>query len=91
MLGGKQPQAPSDPQSSRGCSDGSFDTMPSGHWDTLVTHMASPHVWAPHPRRETLVISGSLAFYPASHGASIAEFIPNLPAHPHPLPASPAG
>lgn len=34
-----------------------------------------PHVWAPHPRGETLVISGSLAFHPASQGAAL--FIPN--------------
>lgn len=33
-------------------------------------------------RRKTLVMSGSLAFYPASQGAAL--FIHNLPAHPHP-------
>lgn len=82
VLSGKEPQAHSDPQSSYGWSDGSFHTRLSGHWDTLVTHMASPHVWARHPRRETLVISGSLAFYPASQGAAL--FIHNLYAHPHP-------
>lgn len=89
VSGGKQPQAHSDPQSSHGWSDGSFHTTPGGHCDTLVTHTASPRVWAPHPRRETLVISGSLAFYPASQGATL--FIHNLPAHRQPPAARPRG
>lgn len=40
--GGKQPQAHGDPQSCHGCSPGSSATAPGGHWDTLVTHKASP-------------------------------------------------
>lgn len=51
-----------------------------------------PQVWAPHPHSETLVISGSVAFYPASHGALIALFIPQPPcASSPPFPDKPRG
>lgn len=66
-------------------------TVP-GSAGTCLSLTLLPPVWAPHRRRETLVISGSLAFYPASHGALIALFTPQPPcASSPPFPDKPCG
>lgn len=84
VSGGKQPRARSAPQSSRGWSHGSFPTSPAGT-ATRLSLTGLPPSLGTSARRKTLVMSGSLAFYPASQGAAL--FIHNLPAHPHPAAA----
>lgn len=80
MLGGKQPHARSDPQSSCAGPMSHPSPCPRALGHACHSHVC-PQALGTSPLQRVPFMSGTRAFYPISHGAVMALFIP---AHPHP-------